>query len=120
MRPMQRRHSIMLVALVLGFGGAGMTGACVGEIGPNDAACPAPSVDPPIEKPSDCSMSTENQCMLYRIPLMGNPSTDAMLRAKYVAAFGSACYVSAANTFDCFYKDHRQGCGHLPGVLSRR
>lgn len=41
---------------------------------------------------------------------MGNPSTDAVLRAKYVAAFGSACYMSEAATFDCFYKDPQKAC----------
>jgi len=49
-------------------------------------------------------------CMRYRIPLVGNPSTDVALRAKYIAAFGSACYMSAANTFDCFYQDWKAAC----------
>ncbi|WP_284720640.1 hypothetical protein [Polyangium sorediatum] len=41
---------------------------------------------------------------------MGNPSTDVALRSKYIAAFGSACYVSEANTFDCFYRDPLKAC----------
>jgi hypothetical protein len=52
----------------------------------------------------------EDACMLYRIPLVGNPSTDVTLRSKYIAAFGSACYVSVANTFDCFYQEWEDAC----------
>ncbi|MDI1434974.1 hypothetical protein [Polyangium sorediatum] len=49
-------------------------------------------------------------CKLYRIPLDGNPGTDVALRSKYIAAFGSACYVSEAGTFDCFYKTWEAAC----------
>ena len=42
--------------------------------------------------------------MRYHIPLVGNPSTDVALRSKYIAAFGTACYMSEFDTFDCFYK----------------
>ncbi|MDC3959246.1 hypothetical protein [Polyangium jinanense] len=49
-------------------------------------------------------------CMLYRIPLVGNPSTDVALRSKYIAAFGSACYMSVADTFDCFYQEWEDAC----------
>lgn len=52
----------------------------------------------------------DNQCMRYRIPLLGNPSSDVTLRNKYIAAFGSACYISEANTFDCFYKTWQKAC----------
>jgi hypothetical protein len=52
----------------------------------------------------------DNQCMLYRIPLLGNPSSDVALRDKYIAAFGSACYMSEVNTFDCFYKAWQKAC----------
>ncbi len=106
-------------SLLLGFGGVWVLGACVGEIGPagssgssgsSDSACPTAIADLPVEQPTDCSMPTEDQCMLYRIPLMGNPSMDAVLRAKYVAVFGSACYMSEANTFDCFYKSWEAAC----------
>ncbi|MDI1437513.1 hypothetical protein [Polyangium sorediatum] len=48
--------------------------------------------------------------MRYRIPLDGNPSTDLALRAKYIAAFGTACYMSEANTFDCFYQKWEDAC----------
>jgi hypothetical protein len=48
--------------------------------------------------------------MRYRIPLVGNPSTDVALRNKYIAAFGGACYMSEVNTFDCFYKDWKAAC----------
>ncbi|MEO5729092.1 MAG: hypothetical protein ABI134_23020 [Byssovorax sp.] len=48
--------------------------------------------------------------MRYHIPLVGNPSTDVALRNKYIAAFGSACYMSWVNTFDCFYKTWEAAC----------
>ncbi|MDI3282325.1 hypothetical protein [Polyangium sp. 15x6] len=48
--------------------------------------------------------------MRYRIPLLGNPKDDVALRGKYIAAFGSACYMSEAGTFDCFYEDPQKAC----------
>ncbi|MFT3768454.1 MAG: hypothetical protein QM820_23645 [Minicystis sp.] len=48
--------------------------------------------------------------MRYHIPLAGNPSTDVALRNKYIAAFGSACYMSEVSTFDCFYKKWQAAC----------
>lgn len=48
--------------------------------------------------------------MRYHIPLDGSPSTDVALRNKYIAAFGSACYMSETNTFDCFYKNWEKAC----------
>jgi hypothetical protein len=97
----------MLGVLLLGFGGAWMTGACGAPV---ESGCPAPGADPPVEQPSDCSMPTEMPCMRYLIPLAGDPNADLALRAKYIAAFGSACYLSEANTFDCFYKDWKAAC----------
>jgi len=44
------------------------------------------------------------------IPLVGNPSTDVALRTKYIAAFGSACYMSEFDTFDCFYRKWQDAC----------
>lgn len=93
----------MLGVLVLGFGGAGMTGACSSnEPGPLDSCVTPP--DMPPETPTECSAPMEDACMRYRIPLFGNPSIDVALRNKYKAAFGDACYMSVVNTFDCFYK----------------
>ena len=57
-----------------------------------------------------CSTAIEEPCMRYHIPLAGNPSTDVALRDKYIAAFGSACYMSEVNTFDCFYKKWQAAC----------
>jgi hypothetical protein len=48
--------------------------------------------------------------MRYHIPLDGNPSTDVALRNKYIAAFGTACYMSEVSTFDCFYKKWQAAC----------
>jgi hypothetical protein len=51
-------------------------------------------------------------CKRYRIPLLGNPSLDLALRAKYIAAFGDACYLSDAPTpaFNCFYEKVEKAC----------
>jgi len=105
MRAVSRRRSAMLGVLVWGFGGAWLTGACGSdEPGPLD-----PGVTPP-DTPTECPAPIEKPCMRYRIPLFGNPSTDVALRNKYIAAFGTACYMSEANTFDCFYKEWQAAC----------
>jgi hypothetical protein len=57
-----------------------------------------------------CQDSVEEPCMRYHIPLDGNPSTDVALRNKYIAAFGTACYMSEAGTFDCFYQKWQTAC----------
>ena len=102
-----------LGVLMLAFAGAWMTGAC----GSNDAgpvhACPTPPDSPsdtPADTPTTCPASVAEPCMRYRIPLFGNPSMDVPLRNKYIAAFGSACYMSEVNTFDCFYKKWQDAC----------
>ena len=74
-----------------GSGGAGGTQTSTGT----QAACPA---------------SVEVPCMRYHILLVGNPSTDVALRNKYIAAFGSACYMSEVDTFDCFYQKWQDAC----------
>jgi hypothetical protein len=95
----------MLGVLVWSFGGAWLTGACGSdEPGPLD-----PGVTPP-DTPTECPAPIEKPCMRYCIPLFGNPSTDVALRNKYIAAFGTACYMSEANTFDCFYKEWQAAC----------
>src|SRR5512132_3737368 len=57
-----------------------------------------------------CQEAAEEPCMRYHIPLDGNPSFDVALRNKYIAAFGSACYVSEVGTFDCFYQKWQAAC----------
>jgi hypothetical protein len=112
MQAMTRCRSAMLGVLVLGFGGAATTGACgpSGEPGePSEPGCPAPSVEPPVT-PTECAAPMDDPCMRYHIPLLGNPSTDVALRNKYIAAFGSACYMSVVNTFDCFYEKWQAAC----------
>jgi hypothetical protein len=100
----------MLGVLVLGFGGAWMTGACGASApGPVDS-CSTPT-ETPAETPTECATPMEDACMRYRIPLLGNPSMDVALRAKYTAAFGDACYLSEGNnTFNCFYKTWEKAC----------
>jgi len=95
----------MLAVLVLGFAGAGLMGACA----PSKPGPLAPGVLPP-EQPAECKAPIEKPCMRYHIQLIGNPSTDVALRNKYIAAFGSACYMSVASTFDCFYKEWQAAC----------
>lgn len=125
-----RSHSRRVLGmLVLRSGLAWTTGACTGEIGAlhstgstatSSSGCSVPAADPPAEPPSDCSMPAEKPCMLYRIQLDGNVM-DPVVRAKYMAKFGSACYVSEANTFDCFYKDPQKACDDgvlVPEVIS--
>jgi hypothetical protein len=85
-------------------GGAGSTTGTGGK-----SACPAPDPTPP-DMPAQCAVPTEDQCMRYHIPLDGNPSTDVALRNKYIAAFGTACYMSVVDTFDCFYKTWQAAC----------
>lgn len=54
--------------------------------------------------------------MRYRITLLDDPTINLMVRAKYIAAFGDACYVSEANTFDCFYKEWPKACAEVVRV----
>ncbi len=126
MHLMTKRHSATLGILTLAFAGAWMTGAC----GSNDAgpvnACDTPSNTPsdtPTATPTNCSTQMVEPCMRYRIPLVGNPSFDVALRNKYIAAFGSACYMSFVNTFDCFYEKWEDACadavkiGEVAGIV---
>ena len=108
MQAMTRRRSAMLAALAWGFVGATMTGAC-GTSELSESACPAPDLIPP-DTPTECAAPIADQCLRYHIPLDGNPSMDVELRSKYIAAFGSACYLSEADTFDCFYKKWQDAC----------
>jgi len=105
----------MLGMLVWGFGGAGVIGACGSkEPGPLPS-CPT-QPDTPTDTKAGCA-TMPDPCFRYRIQLMGNPSTDLALRAKYIAAFSTACYVSDAPTptFNCFYKTPQEACDD--GVL---
>jgi hypothetical protein len=98
-----------LGVLVLGLGAVGVIGACgSSEPGP-PGSCTAPP-DTPAAEPTTCPAQVEEPCMRYHIPLVGNPSTDVALRDKYIAAFGSACYMSEFDTFDCFYKKWQDAC----------
>jgi len=97
MKAMGRRRWAMLGMLVLG--GAGMAGACApSKPGPLDPGTLQPA------KPAECMMPIEEPCKRYKIPLLGNPTTDVALRNKYIAAFGTVCYMSVANAFNCFYR----------------
>lgn len=127
----------MLGVLVLGLGGAWIMGAC-GSSEPSEAGSLGPGVDPPdptAEAPlaikqklppsikkslhpsvpslgelAKCSDIAVKQCKSYRIQLLGDPTNNIELRKKYKAALESACYVSATNTFNCFYKTPQKAC----------
>ena len=104
---MRRRRSAILGVLLFGFGGAGMTGAC----GPSTPGTSASASSGGTSSPAaQCSENNEVPCMRYHIPLDGSPSTDVALQRKYIAAFGDACYISVANTFDCFYRKWQDAC----------
>ena len=118
-----KSHRTSMSALVFVLGLAWTTGACMGDIGAlgstgstgtSSSGCPISTAEPQPEPPSDCSMPAAPPCMRYRIQLDGDVM-DPVVRAKYIAKFGSACYVSEANTFDCFYKDPQKACDD--GVL---
>lgn len=97
----------MLGVLLLGFGGAGMTGACGSPLD----SCPTPP-DIPADTSTECAAAMPEPCMRYRIPLLGDPNMNLALRQSYIDAFGSACYVSDADnpTFNCFYKKWEDAC----------
>lgn len=103
------RRFVHLREIALWFVGAIVITAC--SASPIDSECSvSPAELPPVEEPAgSCVMPADEPCMRYRIQLDGNV-TDPVIRAKYVAKFGSACYVSEANTFDCFYKDPLKAC----------
>lgn len=105
----------MLFVLLLGFGGAGMMGACDGSE-PDSASstsvlCPLAGTGAcePSE-PTECPAAIEKPCMRYRIELMGNPHDNAELGNKYKTAFGSACYLFEKGGFGCFYRKPQKAC----------
>lgn len=108
-RSMTGRRWAVLAVLVLGLGATAVTGACGSSEPEPPGSCTA-TPDTPVDEPTTCPAPTETPCMRYHIPLDGNPSTDVALRSKYIAAFGSACYMSEFDTFDCFYKKWQDAC----------
>lgn len=109
------------LSLLLGFTGTIAVAACAGDEPELPTASltgrkpePVGRVPLPPAPPSDaapeCAAEVENPCMRYRIPLVGDPNMDLALRAKYSAAFGTACYMSEADTFDCYYKPIKKAC----------
>jgi hypothetical protein len=105
MHAMTRDRAAMLM---LSFIVATMTGACGA---PSETACPAEGETPPVgDTSTECPSAAEKPCKRYRIPLDGNPTMDAALREKYIAAFGDACYMSEGNSFNCFYEKWQDAC----------
>ncbi len=93
----------MLGVLFLGFGAAAITGACGGPVSPNQ------DQTTPSDTETECAAETETPCKRYRIELVGD-LTKVALRDDYIAAFGSACYLSEATTFDCWYRTWKKAC----------
>ena len=87
------------------------TGGAATTVSSTGTGCPAPDPTPP-DTSTACPAPVEDPCMRYHIPLDGNPSFDVPLRNKYIAAFGSACYMSDSDpsTFNCFYKMWQAAC----------
>jgi hypothetical protein len=106
-RSRHRAAILLVLVLVMGFGAAGMAGAC-GSSAPGTSA--STSSGDPSNPAAECPAINEVPCMRYHIPLVGNPSTDVALRSKYIAAFGSVCYMSEFGTFDCFYQKWEKAC----------
>ncbi|MFT3768423.1 MAG: hypothetical protein QM820_23490 [Minicystis sp.] len=106
-RARHRAAILGVLVLVMGFGAAGMAGACVSSAPGTSAST---SSGDPFNPAAACPANNEVPCMRYHIPLAGNPSTDVALRSKYIAAFGSACYMSEFGTFDCFYQKWEKAC----------
>lgn len=94
----------LLGLLLFGFGGAWLVGGC------DSGSLPLPPLDlkPPVpmtDTPQECPDTIEDPCNRWYIPLLGNPSDKLDLRNKYITAFGSPCYMSETNTFNCFYQE---------------
>ncbi|MBK9266346.1 MAG: hypothetical protein IPM54_41995 [Polyangiaceae bacterium] len=128
---MKKHSSIMLGMLVLGFAGAGMTGACGSDapVPVNGIECPVSMDDLSVGMaaatdacPTECSAEVEKPCKRFKIQLQGDPNNNIETRRKYKAAFGSACYMSADinnSTFNCFYRKVEgkgQACEHAQMV----
>ncbi len=79
-------------------------GACAAPPGPNPSECSVTAVDPPVDEPTTTCADPVTGCKRFYLPLLGD-LTNPVLRAKYKAAFGSACYVAANDTFGCWYKE---------------
>lgn len=102
MQTVSLHHSVIFGFLVMGFGGAWLVGGC------DSSAQLPPGITPPntqTNTPEECSDTLEVPCNRWYIPLLGNPVPNLELRNKYIAAFGSPCYLSETNTFNCFYQE---------------
>lgn len=132
---MPRRRLATLGVILLGFGVGATPNECDSEAVPTDgepligrkpidcstrtveggavpegcAPSTATAVPPGADPPPACPETNDNPCMRYHIQLVGD-LMNAELRVKYSAAFGDACYVSEANTFDCWYKTWQKAC----------
>ncbi len=113
-------RSLMLCALLLGFG----SGACAGDESDESVTPPLPTARPrapdvgrvpsppvpPVDSAGQCAAEVEKPCKRLSIPLDGNPKDDPALRAKYMAAFDPACYLSEEGSFGCFYRFIKKAC----------
>jgi hypothetical protein len=74
---------------------------------------------PSIKDRAECEDVAVDNCMSYRITLLGDPNNNIELQRKYKAAFGGACYVSATNAFNCYFKTPGKACEQVmfvPGI----
>jgi hypothetical protein len=72
------------------------------------------------QEPLECrEVIKKNPCTGYRIELLGDVTNNSGLRQKYKAAFGSACYMSATNSFNCYFESADEACKQVmfvPGI----
>lgn len=102
MQTIAKRRFGMVGLWLFGFGGAWLVGGC------DSSAQLPPGITPPntqTNTPEECADTLEVPCNRWYIPLLGNPISNLELRNKYIAAFGSPCYLSETNTFNCFYQE---------------
>jgi hypothetical protein len=135
------KHLSTIRALI--FGGVWLLSAC----GTNDSAAVGPGGDvaeptaeatlaskikgpkkqqkslgpdvPSIKDRAECEDVAVESCRSYRITLLGDPNNNDDLRKAYKAKFGEACYVSATNAFNCYFKTPKIACEQVmfvPGI----
>lgn len=74
---------------------------------------------PSIKERAECEDVAVDNCKSYRITLLGDPNNNDDLRKAYKAKFGEACYVSATNAFNCYFKTPQKACEQVmfvPGI----
>jgi hypothetical protein len=67
-----------------------------------------------------CGDLAVKDCSQYRIELLGDVANNSALRQAYKDKFGAACYMSATNAFNCYFKTPGKACEQVmfvPGIF---